>query len=291
MSKWCISRRVEIGDRMIAQIFDDDDRPIVSVLAEPDAMPGDVEIVAQAIATVRGSEVRRSQFISDWSRKNAERYTATPELLETILRRFDADVDAELEARRAEGSAPPPAPTLGVDDHAPALAEALKRALHSVSKNLFIAGHNSAADYVLDGFVGREHDQAFNSAYRSGEGVEIKVAPPSRVVSPESGEEVDEAEASAIHAAMQETVAAPSHAPALAEALQFYANEWDQDVDAERVGPGSNDWEGSLGDVEPSDALRADRGDKARAALAAWWESNKELRREPGRSRGRKNLQ
>jgi hypothetical protein len=52
----------------------------------------------------------------------------------------------------------------------------------------------------------------------------------------------------------------------LREALQFYATEWEQDVDAERTISG---WEGSIGDVSPSEALCRDRGEKARLALQA----------------------
>jgi hypothetical protein len=52
----------------------------------------------------------------------------------------------------------------------------------------------------------------------------------------------------------------------LVEALRFYAEAWEQDVDAERTAHG---WEGSIGALEPSEALYRDRGDKARTALAS----------------------
>jgi hypothetical protein len=46
------------------------------------------------------------------------------------------------------------------------------------------------------------------------------------------------------------------------EALRFYATEWRQDVDAERTATG---WVGSIGPVEPSEALLNDFGARARA--------------------------
>jgi hypothetical protein len=49
------------------------------------------------------------------------------------------------------------------------------------------------------------------------------------------------------------------------EALKFYAEAWEQDVDAERTAHG---WEGTVGPVEPSEELRNDMGSKARAALS-----------------------
>lgn len=51
----------------------------------------------------------------------------------------------------------------------------------------------------------------------------------------------------------------------LRKALQFYADQWDQDVDAERTAAG---WEGSIGAVEPTEALLNDFGQIARAALS-----------------------
>lgn len=51
----------------------------------------------------------------------------------------------------------------------------------------------------------------------------------------------------------------------LVEALAFYAEQWDQDVDAERTDAG---WVGSVGELEPTGELIADGGSKARAALA-----------------------
>jgi hypothetical protein len=51
---------------------------------------------------------------------------------------------------------------------------------------------------------------------------------------------------------------------ALEEALRFYANAWDQEVDAERTAHG---WVGSIGEVTPSEELCADKGQRAREAL------------------------
>ena len=51
----------------------------------------------------------------------------------------------------------------------------------------------------------------------------------------------------------------------LREALTFYRDAWEQDCDAQQIGPGA--WEGGMGDPEPSQALLADKGDRARAAL------------------------
>ncbi|AWC25405.1 hypothetical protein CO731_04900 [Aminobacter sp. MSH1] len=50
------------------------------------------------------------------------------------------------------------------------------------------------------------------------------------------------------------------------EALTFYAEQWEQDVDAERTATG---WQGSIGDEEPTRALLADKGARARAALTS----------------------
>lgn len=49
------------------------------------------------------------------------------------------------------------------------------------------------------------------------------------------------------------------------DVLNFYANAWQQDVDADRTATG---WEGRIGEMEPSEALREDRGDRARQALS-----------------------
>lgn len=51
----------------------------------------------------------------------------------------------------------------------------------------------------------------------------------------------------------------------LREALAFYRDAWEQDVDAERTATG---WAGSIGEVEPSAELMTDKGARARAALA-----------------------
>jgi hypothetical protein len=53
---------------------------------------------------------------------------------------------------------------------------------------------------------------------------------------------------------------------ALRLALAFYRDEWINDVDAERTATG---WTGSIGPLEPTEALLTDRGEKARAALAS----------------------
>jgi hypothetical protein len=50
----------------------------------------------------------------------------------------------------------------------------------------------------------------------------------------------------------------------LEEALRFYRDEWEQEVDAERTAHG---WTGSIGDVVPTDALMTDEGKTARQAL------------------------
>ena len=49
------------------------------------------------------------------------------------------------------------------------------------------------------------------------------------------------------------------------EALRFYGDQWEQDVDAERTVHG---WEGTIGDLEPTNDLLRDGGSKARATLA-----------------------
>lgn len=52
----------------------------------------------------------------------------------------------------------------------------------------------------------------------------------------------------------------------LRDALSFYANAWEQDVDAELT---VNGWAGMIGRLEPSTELYADGGERARAALAS----------------------
>lgn len=54
-------------------------------------------------------------------------------------------------------------------------------------------------------------------------------------------------------------------ADALAGALRFYATEWRQDCDAQQAGPGV--WDGGVGEMEPTNLLLTDKGDKARATL------------------------
>lgn len=50
------------------------------------------------------------------------------------------------------------------------------------------------------------------------------------------------------------------------QVLQFYANQWEQAVDAEQTVHG---WHGSIGGVEPSGQLQEDEGSLARQALTA----------------------
>jgi len=49
------------------------------------------------------------------------------------------------------------------------------------------------------------------------------------------------------------------------EALRFYAEQWEQDVDGELT---ANGWVGSIGDIVMTEALRNDCGDIARKALS-----------------------
>ena len=59
-------------------------------------------------------------------------------------------------------------------------------------------------------------------------------------------------------------IAALSPDERLIEALTFYRDEWEQDVDAELT---AYSWTGSIGEVTPTEALWRDRGKKAREAL------------------------
>jgi hypothetical protein len=53
------------------------------------------------------------------------------------------------------------------------------------------------------------------------------------------------------------------------EALSFYATEWEDTSEFIPTGPhGSGIGESLVGDLEPSNALREDRGDRAMAALS-----------------------
>jgi len=77
-----------------------------------------------------------------------------------------------------------------------------------------------------------------------------------------AAKEITEATLSAFNAGIE---AAAKVNEELVEALEFYANAWEQDVDAEQTPFG---WQGSVGDVYPIEELYQDHGDKARAALA-----------------------
>jgi hypothetical protein len=85
-----------------------------------------------------------------------------------------------------------------------------------------------------------------------------------------NGEGVDIARAKFIIAACNAALSAMPPPPEAV--LEFYANAWEQDVDAERTVSG---WEGSIGEMMPNEELLADKGERARQALAAYRESRK----------------
>jgi len=65
----------------------------------------------------------------------------------------------------------------------------------------------------------------------------------------------------------QNEPARPVGEDALREALEFYATAWEYDCDAQLIGPGV--WDGGSISCDPSDELRADKGEMARKALAS----------------------
>jgi hypothetical protein len=69
-----------------------------------------------------------------------------------------------------------------------------------------------------------------------------------------------------VDAALDEAARMRERVERLEAALRFYADEWEQDVDAERTFTG---WEGTIGEVMPSQALCEDQGTLARASLSS----------------------